>query len=142
MAEGTHVAQADYAKNSYQATIASMALEAQKLNMAGDMVVMDTSRHYVVFVGANQDLNTSISLDLMNRTAYNMTVVPPAGSEESSSWSLWDIRLSDIERRLASMETRLSDIETRLASMETRLTALEPVETPAEPVEPVGPAVL
>jgi hypothetical protein len=111
-------AQADYAKNSYQATIASMALEAQRLNQAGDMIIIDPARHYVILAGANQDINTSINIDLINRVAYNLTVAPPPSPEGSSpEGSLGEprpplgaesdqasLRLLRIEQRLAALE--------------------------------------
>jgi hypothetical protein len=71
----------DYAKNAYQATIASMALEAQKLNLAGDMIIVDPTRHYIIMTSGNQDLENAITIDLVNRVAYNLTVVPPPTAE-------------------------------------------------------------
>jgi hypothetical protein len=102
-------AQADYAKNAYQATIASMALESQKLNQAGDMVLIDPARHYVQLIGVNQDPNTSISFDLINKLVYNLTVVPPATPESESAQN--EVRMARLEQRLLAMEQRLAALE-------------------------------
>jgi hypothetical protein len=102
MSKVSLASQADYAKSSYQATIASMALEAQKLNLAGDMIIMDPSRHYVLMVGANQDPETSIIFDLLNRVVYNITVAPPAKPEDTSSES--EIRMMKLEQRVRALE--------------------------------------
>jgi hypothetical protein len=94
--------QADYAKNAYQATIASMAQESQRLSQAGDMVLIDPANHYVIMVGANQDPSTSIAFDLINRTAINLTLASDQDSEEVS-------RLSSLEQRLIRLETLLAE---------------------------------
>jgi hypothetical protein len=109
-------AQADYAKNSYQATIASMALEAQRLNQAGDMIIIDPARHYVILAGANQDTNTSVTIDLINRVVYNLTVAPPTTPESADS-SLREPRPPEsAESQVSAM--RLLRIEQRLAALE------------------------
>jgi hypothetical protein len=120
MSKVISAAQADYAKNAYQATIASMALEAQKLNQAGDMIIIDPSRHYVIMAGVNQDLTDAISIDLLNRVAYNLTVVPPAVPEEreETDWTpMGIIRHNQQEARLADIQQRLASVEQRLASV-------------------------
>jgi 7-keto-8-aminopelargonate synthetase-like enzyme len=88
--------QADYAKNAYQATIASMSLESQKLNQAGDMIMIDPANHYVIMVGANQDPTTSIIFDLVNRTAINLKMP----SDES---------VSRLEARLNALESLMAE---------------------------------
>jgi hypothetical protein len=102
MSKVSSAAQADYAKNAYQATIASMVLEAQKLNQAGDMIVIDSARHYIILVGAMQDPATSITFDLVNRNVSNLNVVPPATPEAESSES--NIRIMRLEQRIAALE--------------------------------------
>jgi hypothetical protein len=102
MSKVSSAAQADYAKNAYQATIASMALEAQKLNLAGDMIIIDTASHYVILVGANQDPDTSITFDLINRTVSNLTVTPPDKPEDSTSES--EVRMMRLEQRIWALE--------------------------------------
>jgi hypothetical protein len=100
----SYAAQADYAKNAYQATLASMALESQRLNQAGDMIMINPTNHYVVFVGANQDPASSIFFDLINRKVYNLTVVPPEEKTDAST------------ERLALMEQRLKNLESFMAN--------------------------
>jgi hypothetical protein len=100
----SYASQADFAKNAYQATIASMALESQKMNQGGDMIIIEPTNHYVIMVGANQDPSTSIVFDLINRRAINLTVIPPAENPE-----VQDTRLNRLEQRLKVLESLLAE---------------------------------
>jgi hypothetical protein len=77
MTKASFATQADYAERAYQASQALMATEAQKLNQAGDMIIIDPNRHYIIFCGAGEDLNHAVTLDLVNHVIFNLTVVPP-----------------------------------------------------------------
>jgi hypothetical protein len=77
MTKASFATQADYAERAYQASQALMATEAQKLNQAGDMIMIDPNRHYILFCAAGEDPEHAVTLDLANHAIYNLTVVPP-----------------------------------------------------------------
>jgi hypothetical protein len=105
MSKVSSAAQADYANTAYQATIATMALEAQKLNQSGDMIIIDPALHYIQLVGMNQDPKTSIGFDLVTRTVYNLTVAPPDDTPETGyAQAMAELRLMRLEQRIAALE--------------------------------------
>jgi hypothetical protein len=65
-----YASRADYAKNAYEATMASLAIESQRVTQAGNMIVMKPTNHLVIFLGQNQDPSTSIIFDLVNRNSF------------------------------------------------------------------------
>jgi hypothetical protein len=82
--EATHSISADKAVESQRAinsTYCIVAKEAERLNLAGNMIYIDPENHYMLFMVPGGDAAKSITFDLVNGVIYNASFPAPPPPE-------------------------------------------------------------
>jgi hypothetical protein len=76
--EATHAVSADNAveaQRAINATYAIVSKEAERLNLASNMIYIDPGNHLMIFAPPGADPNVCIMFDLVNRTIANVAQI-------------------------------------------------------------------
>jgi hypothetical protein len=82
--EAVHAIDSDKAVEAQRATNATYAIvskEAERLNLASNMIYISPESHMMIFMAPGQDPNKSIIFDLVNNTIFNVKQISdPSGN--------------------------------------------------------------
>jgi hypothetical protein len=96
---------ADKCDTAQQATYAMISKEAERLNLAGNMIFIDPTNHYIVMALENQDPSKAMIFDIANRAIYNVDQI---SKSDGTLYSPTEVvsQIQTLNNRIKSLESQ------------------------------------